>query len=458
MNKIRFSHLPKEIKVLKFAAPGSKSITNRILIVSALTQTRHNIKNILLSEDTLIMLNALSALNINFSYCPITRILKKNIICGKSSENKIYLGYAGTVYRFLLAFMMTLKGTYILQGEPELHNRPITELVAALNSIIKIGNIFEDSQNKLLKVNIQELKEKTSISVNPKKSSQFLTALLLILPVLKNIDYIEAIEEPVSKTYIDLTLKLMKDTGVDIINKNYKKFYLADKLQDYKFDEYNVEGDFSGASYFFAVAAITGIYTIIENMDLLSAQGDKHLLDILKKMNCEIEYDSKNKIFKISRVKKLRAMGEIDMSTMQDVVPTLAVIALFAEGDTIITNIENLKYKECDRFRAIITELQKINADISYGSDWIKIRGKENYNSAEIDTYKDHRMAMAFSLLSLKINNITINEPEYVCKTFPDFFEQYLKLFEFENVKINYYSDIYRTQYELFCKNILEKS
>ncbi|MBP7652977.1 hypothetical protein KA977_06125, partial [Candidatus Dependentiae bacterium] len=188
---------------------------------------------------------------------------------------------------------------------------------------------------------------------------------------------------------------------------------------------------------------------------------DNKFIEILERMGCVVNYKNSCNSIEIVPPEKLRSAGEIDMSKMQDVVPTAAVAAVFAEGETKIVNIENLKYKECDRFKAIITELRKIGARIEYGTDWIKIYGTDDekkYLPAEIETYKDHRMAMSFSLAALKIPGLIIKSPECVCKTFPDFYKSFLPLFEnMDKEPENYYSEIYKKELIKFQNNINNK-
>ncbi len=451
MPDLHFKNLKNDNTPLLFTAPGSKSVTNRILISSALNPNKNKLTNILLAEDTLIMINALSDLGINFKFDSKLNILEKT---GETDcrEKKIYLGFAGTAYRFLLAYILAKRGKFSFYGEPELHKRPISELLESLNYIID-GCALKN--NDCINIEIKGLKKISELSINAAKSSQYLTALLLTLPSLYDYFTIRCLGEIISKTYIDLTLQILNETGISIINENYKKFTSRNK-QTYNFTEYNIEGDYSAASYFAGAAMLTGRKTIINNLYSESKQGDKILFDVFKKMGAHIEYNFYNNSVTIlpPSSENLISPGYIDMSKMQDVVPTLAVVSAFAKGETTITNIGNLRFKECDRFTAVYSELKKLGIAVSIIGDSLKIIGcgtnQFSHIPTEISTYKDHRMAMAFSLAALKINGIIIKAAECVSKTFPDFYKQFLQLFDSDYNHEYFYSDIYRIQYQKF--------
>lgn len=452
MPDLQFNRVKKNLPdTLEFTAPGSKSVTNRILICSALNKNKNRISNFLLSEDTLVMINALSDLGFKFKYLPEIKTLEK-IGYAEKNESEIYLGYAGTAYRFLLALLIFLRGKFIFKGEKELHKRPITELIDSLNQIID-GNIIQ-KEYSIESISAGQ-KKINCIKIDAQKSSQFLTALLLTAPAYSNDFTITSSSEIVSKTYIDMTIKMLKELGVNIINDNYKEFKIA-AGQKYNFADYNVEGDYSAASYFAGTAMLTGKKTVINNLNPDCEQGDKNLFQVFKNMGAGVINDLKsNRVIIIPDKNNFTGAGTVDMSKMQDVVPTLATVAAFAEGKTEIVNIGNLRFKECDRFSAIFNELKKCGVDIKSENDSLIIEGKKNhtYYKSEINTYKDHRMAMAFSLLALKIPEINIKSAECVSKTFPEFYAQYLKLFDMDINPENYFSEIYKKAFSKFNNN-----
>ncbi|MBP7652331.1 hypothetical protein KA977_02845, partial [Candidatus Dependentiae bacterium] len=322
----------------RFIAPGSKSVTNRALIMLGLNENKAALENILIAEDTLVMINALYDLGAELIFDCKVNILTKTGICQPRNRN-VYLGYAGTAYRFLLPYLLTMRGKFKMYGEEELHKRPITELISCMKNLVD-GMVYEDTGNRSIYCEINKLKNISSVSVDPVKSSQFLTALLLVIPVIYDKFTIECTNKPVSSTYIDLTMDMLKKTGINIEQENYSAYKIFGK-QKYNFLKYNIEGDYSAASYFFALSAISGIRSEILNLDCLSKQGDKKFIEILERMGCVVNYKNSCNSIEILPPEKLRSAGEIDMSKMQDVVPTAAVAAVFAEGETKIVNIEN---------------------------------------------------------------------------------------------------------------------
>jgi len=456
-NILNFSKFNSELKKLEFTAPGSKSITNRLLPLLLFANNQTAIKNLLFAEDTIVMLNAIYDLGVEFEYNSSQKKIYKKSQSYTPNNNKIYLGYAGTAYRFLLPLLLKFENnSFVLTGEPELFKRPITELTTAITQLVD-GKIQHNSLTNELNINIKKIDiSKKIIEIDANKSSQFLSALLLTLPMIFNELQIISKNEIISKTYIDLTLQILNDLDIYINNNDYKIFSWHTK-QKPNFQEYNITGDFSSASYFFGISVLSKIQTKINNLDFNSKQGDKYIVNILEKMGCKIKIE--NNEISIYPPEKLKAAGIIDMSKMQDIVPTIAVISAFADGETLITNIENLKFKECDRFNAIITELQKIGVNISaVDNKTIKIIGNTNavntYNSAVFETYNDHRMAMALALTAIKIPNIKIKNPDCSCKTFPEFFGIFTKFFE--ETKYNstdFYSKLYNREFEKFKKN-----
>lgn len=409
----------KKIKTIKklnaeIAVPGSKSYTNRALIVSALAGGRTIIEKPSLCDDVNYMVNALNKLGV--------KVIKKRgclEVYGaggklKVQEKKLYLGNAGTTMRFLTAFAALANGKIILTGNKRMKERPIQDLVDGIN---KLGaNAKTDNGYPPVTIEGKNLTG-GKIELNGDKSSQFLSSILMAAPYAKNDVKIEVINLT-SKPYVDMTLNVMKEFGVKVINNNYKMF-LVKNNQKYKAKRYIVEGDASSASYFFASAAITKGKVKVKNINPKLMQGDIYFADILKKMGCRIK---KGKDFIEVQGSDLRGVN-IDMNQTPDIVQTLGVVAAFAKTNTKITNVANLRIKETDRIEALATELRKIGAKVCELKDGLLIK-PDKLHGAEIKTYNDHRMAMSFAIAGLKIDGIKIKNPECVNKSFPEFWDK----------------------------------
>lgn len=409
--------------------PGSKSISNRALLLSALSSGTTILKNLLNSDDTQYMMYALKKLNIKYEYCDSQNECK---IIGKSNflyikdKIELFLGNAGTVMRPLTA-ALSLKNNnknIILNGDKRMQERPINDLVDALRQ----GGAKIHYLNKLNfpPILIQGGFIGGKITISGNLSSQFLSSILIIAPLSSINTKIIVKGNLVSKPYIDITLNLMKNFGIVVKNNNYITFdILANQI--YKSPgEYLIEGDASSASYFFAAAAIKGGTINIKGINQNSIQGDIKFLNILEKMGAYIEYKdnsitcSKKKLFGI----------DIDANNIPDAAMTIAIVALFAKGKTILRNIYNWRIKETDRLHAMSIELRKIGANVYEGYDYICIDPPKKFNYAIIDTYNDHRMAMCFSLIALSNRPISILNPQCISKTFPNYFKYFNSIIE----------------------------
>ncbi len=398
--------------------PGSKSITNRVLIIAALSNGTCHLKNALFSDDTRYMQEALKQLAI-----PVEGDEQNNeiLITGtqgiyKSPNKDIYLGNAGTAIRFLTAFLTLGQGEFTLTGNDRMHERPIQDLVDGLRLLG--GNITYLKKNGYppIQIHSHSLKGgKTKMAGSV--SSQYFSSILLSGPYAEKDIEIEVIGDLVSKPYIDITRKIMEDFGVQSSNKNYKLLRVP-AGQIYQHRDYVIEGDASNASYFWAAAAVTGGKVRVNNIDFTSKQGDIRFVELLEKMGSVVR-SGENYIEVEGRAMK----GiDVDMRDISDVVQTLAIVALFAEGKTVIRNVENMRVKETDRLKALYNELTKLGCKVEEHQDGLTIHPQKTYRSAVIDTYDDHRMAMAFSIAGLKIGGIEISDPNCVSKTFPHYF------------------------------------
>ncbi|MEX0685683.1 MAG: 3-phosphoshikimate 1-carboxyvinyltransferase [Balneolales bacterium] len=404
--------------------PGSKSLSNRALLLAALASGNTEISNLLDSDDIKHMLNALHELGVKFK-------LSKNkthcIIIGndgafdkQQGETKLYLGNAGTAMRPLCAALCLGKGEYILTGEPRMEERPIGSLV---NSLRKAGAQIEYLKNKNyppVKILAHGLKG-GHISMDASISSQFLSAVLMACPLAQSDTVISIKGDLVSKPYIDLTLHIMAQFGIDVENKSYHTFTLQGGQNYTTPSNFLVEGDASSASYFLAAAAIKGGEVKVTGIGKNSVQGDVQFANVLEKMGAKVEWGDD-----FITVSKGNLHGiDMDMNHIPDAAMTIATTALFAEGKTVIRNIYNWRVKETDRLHAMATELRKVGATVTEGEDFIEIMPPDQFRHAQIDTYNDHRMAMCFTLLSLASPSVTINDPGCTAKTFPGFFEKF---------------------------------
>jgi 3-phosphoshikimate 1-carboxyvinyltransferase len=419
MNKLTLKPISKidgEINL-----PGSKSLSNRALLLAALAKGTTKITNLLESDDTRHMLNALRQLGIQYTLsedkteCTVTG----NAGAIHTTEvQELFLGNAGTAMRPLCAALCLGSGSYLLTGEPRMKERPIGHLVDALRQAGAKITYQENEGYPPLLIEAGGLSG-GNVKIDGAISSQFLTALLLAAPMAKEDMTISIIGELVSKPYIDITLHIMKEFGVDVVNENYKTFSIKGGQTYIAVDTFMVEGDASSASYFLAAAAIKGGTVKVTGIGKKSVQGDVQFVDVLEKMGAVVEWGED--FISVSKG-ELHAI-DMDFNHIPDAAMTIATMALFVEGTTTLRNIYNWRVKETDRLYAMATELRKVGAQVEEGEDYLKITPPKVLKHAAIDTYDDHRMAMCFSLLALDPVSVTINEPECTAKTFPTYFE-----------------------------------
>lgn len=401
--------------------PGSKSVSNRALLLAALAQGTTRLTNLLDSDDVKHMLNALSALGISYTLSADRTLCEVNGAGGPLQADKaleLFLGNAGTAMRPLAAALCLANNDIVLTGEPRMKERPIGHLVDALRQGGAQIDYLEQTDYPPLRI----LGGFTGgeVSVDGSVSSQFLTALLMAAPLAMQDTQITIKGELVSKPYIDITLHLMKTFGVTVVNHNYQRFVIRGQQSYVSPGSYLVEGDASSASYFLAASAIKGGTVRVTGVGRNSVQGDIRFADVLEKMGAEIEWGDD---YIACTHNKLRAI-DLDMNHIPDAAMTIATTALFAEGTTVLRNIYNWRVKETDRLSAMATELRKVGAEVEEGHDFIRITPPQQLIAAEIGTYNDHRMAMCFSLVALSDTPVTILDPKCTAKTFPDYFER----------------------------------
>lgn len=406
--------------------PGSKSISNRALLLAALAKGTTRITNLLDSDDVSHMLNALTALGVQYSLsddktvCDITGIAG---VFQHTEPLELFLGNAGTAMRPLTAALAVSNVDVTLTGEPRMYERPIGHLVDALQQWNADVDYLQHTDYPPLRIRGKALAG-GKISIDGSVSSQFLTAVLMTAPLLSGDSEIVISGELVSKPYIDITLALMARFGVTVQNNNYQSFVVKGNQQYQSPGDFLVEGDASSASYFLAAAAIKGGTIKVTGIGKNAVQGDIHFADALEAMGATVDwgYD----YISVTR-NQLRGIDR-DYNAIPDAAMTIATTALFAQGPTAIRNVYNWRVKETDRLAAMATELRKVGADVEEGEDYILITPPAQLKHASIATYNDHRMAMCFSLVALSDTAVTIEDPDCTRKTFPQYFEVFSTL------------------------------
>ena len=407
--------LPNPVKA-EAIVPGSKSYTNRSLLLAALTNKSVKIINPLVSDDTKVLIDCLKILGIKVLNGNKSITVEGNISSIKNRSYNLDANLSGTTIRFILALSTIIPGIKTLYGKEGLNKRPIGDLVDGLRQLGAKIEYLDRKGFPPIKVSSSKLNP-GSVRIKASISSQYVSALLMVTPIIGDVT-IEVIGDQVSKPYIDMTIDTMKQFGVRVSNKNYKK-YRIEKNQKYDTNKYVVEGDYSSAGYFFAIAALTKSTITVKNLSPVSVQADKKFLGILEKMGNKIIY-GKNQI-------TVSGLGvkpvNVDMEGCPDQVQTLAVLAAFANGVTKISGTQSLKVKETDRILATKLELKKMGISVTSTKTTLTIYGG-NPKPASIETYGDHRMAMAFAVAGAKIEGMKIINPEVVSKTFPDFWDK----------------------------------
>lgn len=410
--------------------PGSKSITNRALILAVQSKKETLLKNMLFSDDTLYMIDALKKLGNELIVDKENKtVLVRPNFEKNWNEVELFVGNAGTAMRFLPTYIATGRGIVTLTGIDRMKERPIKDLVDALRTLGVNVEYTEKEGYPPIKVIANGLTG-GKLQIRGDKSSQYLTSILLSAPSAENPVEIEILGDLVSIPYIEITKKMMEDFGATFINDNYK--ILTISPQKYMKDSYIIEGDCSSASYFFAMAAIAKSRIKLNNVTVNSIQGDIKFLDVLVQMGLEICEKGENHII-VDGTNDLLGIT-VDMKHISDTAQTLSVVSLFAKGTTEIKNVYNMRIKETDRIKACYNELTKLGAHVIEKEDGLIIVPKDTpsqyNNNILIDTYDDHRMAMSFSLAGLLIEGVKINEAECVSKTFPNYFDEFNKIYK----------------------------
>ncbi|WP_273395846.1 3-phosphoshikimate 1-carboxyvinyltransferase [Actinobacillus porcinus] len=412
--------------------PGSKSLSNRALLLAALAKGTTKVTNLLDSDDVRHMLNALKHLGVKYTLSDDKSICEVEGL-GHAFEWQnglsLFLGNAGTAMRPLTAALClatpnAVPAEIVLTGEPRMKERPIKHLVDALLQAGADVQYLEQDGYPPVAIRNTGLKG-GKVKIDGSVSSQFLTALLMASPMASADTEIEIIGELVSKPYIDITLNMMKIFGVDVDNQNYERFVVKGNQQYQSPKTFLVEGDASSASYFLAAGAIKGCVKVT-GVGKNSIQGDRLFADVLEKMGAKMTWGED-----FIQAEQGELVGvDMDMNHIPDAAMTIATTALFAKGETVIRNIYNWRVKETDRLTAMATELRKVGATVEEGEDFIRVQPLDlaQFQHAEIETYNDHRMAMCFALVALSNTPVTILDPKCTAKTFPTFFDEFSRI------------------------------
>ncbi|SIO30946.1 3-phosphoshikimate 1-carboxyvinyltransferase [Burkholderia sp. GAS332] len=413
--------------------PGSKSISNRVLLLAALAEGETTITNLLDSDDTRVMLDALEKLGVRLKREGDTCVVTGTRGAFTARTADLFLGNAGTAVRPLTAALAVNGGNYRIHGVPRMHERPIGDLVDGLRQIGAKIDYEENDGYPPLRIRPAQILADAPIRVRGDVSSQFLTSLLMTLPLLRTESGVTTVQvdgELISKPYIEITIKLMERFGIKVERNGWRQFVVPAGQRYQSPGTIMVEGDASSASYFLAAGALGGGPLRVEGVGRASIQGDVGFADALIKMGANLQM-GEDWI-------EVRGVGndngkldpiDMDFNLIPDAAMTIAVAALFADGTSTLRNIASWRVKETDRIAAMATELRKVGAKVQEGEDFLVVTPPEKLiPNASIDTYDDHRMAMCFSLVSLGGVPIRINDPKCVGKTFPDYFERFTAL------------------------------
>lgn len=400
--------------------PGSKSYTNRALVLAALAEGTSTIREALFSDDTRYMALALEALGLPVAVDAADRTFTVLGSGGRipAAQATLFVGNSGTSARFLTALVALGHGEYVIDGVERMRRRPIEPLLDALRQIGIDAAAINGTGCPPVRIRTRGLPGGRAVMPGS-ESSQYFSALLMVGPLARSGLDLEVVGDLVSKPYVDLTASTMRAFGATMENHEYRRFIVPGG-QRYRAADYAVEPDASAASYFFALAAVTGGRVRVRHLGVASAQGDARFADVLERMGCGVT--RAEDFIEVRGPERLRGV-DVDMNAISDTAQSLAAIAPLADGPVIIRNIAHVRGKETDRIRAVVTELRRLGIEADELADGLVVRPGP-VRPARIATYDDHRMAMSFAILGCAVSGITIDDPGCVSKTFPDFFER----------------------------------
>jgi 3-phosphoshikimate 1-carboxyvinyltransferase len=396
------------------AVPGSKSLSNRALVVASLADGPSLLTNVLHSDDTRYMMTHLRSLGVTLQPSDDQVTIDGQAGRFASREATFFCGNAGTTVRFLTALCALVPGAQTISGDERMQSRPIQDLVEALTGL----GVDVQATDGCPPVTVGTgVLRGGHVRVQAQRSSQYLSGLLMIAPYAEQPVTLEVIGDMVSESYIDLTLDIMAAFGITVDRPQRRLFNIP--RGRYQGRSFAIAGDATSAGYWWALAAMTGSRICVGNVDAASRQGDLELLPILERMGCQLSYDHG---ISVQGPASLRSPGVIDMNRLPDGVMTLAVLAAVAQGETQIVNVANLRIKESNRLAALVHELRRVGILAEELPDGLRIQGGIPHG-AVIETYADHRMAMSFAILGARMPGIEIRGPECVSKSYPTFFE-----------------------------------
>ena len=399
--------------------PGSKSITNRALVCAALAEGESILSGALDSEDTRVMLDALAKLGLEFQTSEDKTEIRIRGCGGRLAHPQVdlFVANSGTTIRFLTAMVAAGRGQYRLDGIARMRQRPIGDLLHALQQLGADARSENDDNCPPVVVRSNGLRG-GEVEIAGNISSQYLSGLMMAAPYAQESVNIRVLGELVSQPYVDMTLEVMRSFAGEI-EFTRDQGYLISAPRPYRGQAYPIEPDASAASYFWGAAAICGGSATVQGLTRNALQGDVAFCECLAAMGCQVDYLSDS-----IRVTGGELRGiDVDMNGISDTVQTLAAVALFASGPTRITNVAHIRHKETDRIGDLAREIRKFGANVEEFEDGLTINPPAALNSATIDTYNDHRMAMSLSLVGLKLPGVVINDPGCTVKTYPNFFD-----------------------------------
>jgi 3-phosphoshikimate 1-carboxyvinyltransferase len=402
---------------LDVAVPGSKSLTNRALIAAALARGRSRLTNASFSDDSRVLAQALNEVGVSVE----TREGEHAILVDGGTihppSKPLLMGNAGTALRFFTSFACTGTGTFVIDGDDRMRERPIGGLVDALRTLGARISYGKRDGCPPLEIEAAGLSGGRT-AVRGDTSSQFVSSLLLASPAARGAVEIQVDGEPASKPYIEITLDVMRAMGVSVEREGYRRFRIPDGSR-YQPGGLEIEADGASAGYFLALAAATGGRATVRGIGSRSHQGELRFASILESMGCSVAWTPESILLKGGPLRGV----DVDMNDCPDSVQTLAAVALFAKGPTRVRNVPNLRVKETDRIAAIATECEKLGARVDQHADGFTLTPPSQVGAAEIETYRDHRMAMSFSVAAAARPGIILRDPECVSKSFPGYFE-----------------------------------
>ncbi len=401
--------------------PGSKSITNRAIICAALAVGRSELSGVLDSEDTSVMIEAWQHLGLHALHDKVKQTLVIDGGGGKTpiEEAELFVANSGTTIRFLTAALAACEGRFRLDGVARMRERPIADLLAALRQLgAKVESVNAEHANcPPVLIEASGLAGGRA-TVAGNISSQFLSGLMMAAPMAKSDVELQVVGELVSVPYVSMTAEVMRAFGAEIQGEDHGPFTIL-SAKKYRGANYAIEPDASAASYFWAAGAITGGIATVEGLSRNSLQGDVRFCECLEEMGCKVEYDADSVTVHGGKLVGIN----VDMSDISDTVQTLAAVAMFAEGPTTVRGVAHNRVKETDRISDLATELRKLGAEVKEFHDGLTIQPPKKITTCEVETYRDHRMAMSLALVGLRSAGLTILDPGCTAKTYPNYWE-----------------------------------